>query len=554
MQISILRILIGLFALLGATAAHAQCINTYTKPSLSGQILQQFPIQFNNAITPQAAQAYLNNALASWQQGVVVNPQVGTSYTVVTDASNLSDNGKMITFNSALSVAVSLANASASGSCPFSFYVSNLGAGAVTITPVSGTIGGSSSLQLTTNQGVLVVSDGTNWQIFKGIGASSSGAGGSNTQLQYNNGGVLGGISGATTNGTAVTFASSDAVFAGSSSGTTTLNASATASGTLTLPAATDTLTANAASQTLTNKTLSGGTISGSISGSPTITGTWNFTGPFEILGTVQTFPGSGNLVGLGDTQTLTNKSINGAEINSGTVLATYLPTATSAALGVIEGDGSTLTITAGVIKCTTATTSQLGCVKPDGTTITINGSGVITAVGSSASAITVASTAINGATDGQVLIRTSGDLGAVSTTGTGNVVLAAGPTLSGTIGGNLTFSGNIVLDGTLTAGSLATPGTIAGTLCASAAGAIFYNAGNNCFGGGFTSADVIAGTNLVQSGTCNSASTITCTISLASTVASPTFSGTVTMPDSSTHTSSGLSGLVGLALGAADA
>jgi hypothetical protein len=51
---------------------------------------------------------------------------------------------------------------------------------------------------------------------------------------------------------------------------------------------------------------------------------------------------------------------------------------ASSSAKGVVQGDGSTLTINgSNVISCTTATTSQIGCVKPDGTTITIS-SGVI--------------------------------------------------------------------------------------------------------------------------------------------------------------------------------
>src|SRR6185437_17021574 len=45
-------------------------------------------------------------------------------------------------------------------------------------------------------------------------------------------------------------------ILAGSSSGSTTLKASATASGTLTLPAATDTLVGKATTDTLTNKTL----------------------------------------------------------------------------------------------------------------------------------------------------------------------------------------------------------------------------------------------------------------------------------------------------------
>jgi hypothetical protein len=67
---------------------------------------------------------------------------------------------------------------------------------------------------------------------------------------------------------TGVTFSSSGTVFNGSTSGTTTLQASATASGTLTLPAATDTLTGKATTDTLTNKTIA--------AGSNTITGLTN--------------------------------------------------------------------------------------------------------------------------------------------------------------------------------------------------------------------------------------------------------------------------------------
>ena len=62
-----------------------------------------------------------------------------------------------------------------------------------------------------------------------------------------------------------------DHTFSGSSSGSTTLAASATASGTLTLPATTDTLVGKATTDTLTNKTLTAPIIS-TISNTGTLT------------------------------------------------------------------------------------------------------------------------------------------------------------------------------------------------------------------------------------------------------------------------------------------
>lgn len=86
--------------------------------------------------------------------------------------------------------------------------------------------------------------------------ASSASAGGSDTQVQYNNAGALGGISGATSNGTTTTFSSGNFILGGATSGTTVLNSGAIAgSSVLTLPVATDTLVGKATTDTFTNKT-----------------------------------------------------------------------------------------------------------------------------------------------------------------------------------------------------------------------------------------------------------------------------------------------------------
>jgi hypothetical protein len=98
-------------------------------------------------------------------------------------------------------------------------------------------------------------------------------------------------------------------------------------------------------------------TVSGTIAGSPTLSGTWNFTGTFEIGAATQTFPGSGLLVGATDTQTLTNKSIAGSEINSGTVAGTYL-----AAINLATTGNGGISGTLGYANGGCSATSQTAC------------------------------------------------------------------------------------------------------------------------------------------------------------------------------------------------
>jgi hypothetical protein len=99
------------------------------------------------------------------------NVQSGTTYTVLN-----SDQGKLVTLSNASAVAVTLPQAGA-GSAFLSgwfAYFENIGAGTVTITPATSTIDGASSLALSQNQGVILVSDGTNYRTMRGIGGSGS--------------------------------------------------------------------------------------------------------------------------------------------------------------------------------------------------------------------------------------------------------------------------------------------------------------------------------------------------------------------------------------------
>lgn len=153
------------------------------------------------------------------------------------------------------------------------------------------------------------------------ITGGSAGAGGSTTQVQRNNGGAIDGISGFTSDGTAVTAASGDLKLSGSSSGTAILNAPATGGGTLTLPAGTDTIAGIGATQTLSSKTLASPVITGTASGAGTIPNTMLATDP-----------------------------LNSSNATSGTVPAARLPLATTGAFGAVKPDGSSITISGGVI------------------------------------------------------------------------------------------------------------------------------------------------------------------------------------------------------------
>lgn len=94
-----------------------------------------------------------------------VNAQVGTTYTVLA-----SDRGKVVTFNNASPVAVTLPQATGNFGAGFYTEFVNIGAGLVTITPTTSTIDTLATLTLVKNQGVCANSDGTNYVTNRGQG------------------------------------------------------------------------------------------------------------------------------------------------------------------------------------------------------------------------------------------------------------------------------------------------------------------------------------------------------------------------------------------------
>ena len=91
---------------------------------------------------------------------VAINAQTGTTYTVLN-----ADCGKMVTLTNASAIAVTLPQAGAASSflTGCEIRIMNLGAGNATITPTTSTVNGLATYILQQYQGVVLVSNGTNY-------------------------------------------------------------------------------------------------------------------------------------------------------------------------------------------------------------------------------------------------------------------------------------------------------------------------------------------------------------------------------------------------------
>lgn len=166
-----------LFALLlWAQTAHAQFFRVDCSDLDSVAINDATEcVQTTTASGRIAGRTYLRSGGAWIEKAAVtaVNAQTGTSYTIAH-----ADGRKLVTLSNAAAIAVTLPQAGASSSflSGWFFDIQNRGAGTATITPTTSTIDGAASLALTTNQGVRIFSDGTNYYTQRGVGGSGSGS------------------------------------------------------------------------------------------------------------------------------------------------------------------------------------------------------------------------------------------------------------------------------------------------------------------------------------------------------------------------------------------
>ena len=157
------------------------------------------------------------------------------------------------------------------------------------------------------------------------------------------------------------------AVYNGSTSGTTTLLASATASGTLTLPAATDTLVGKATTDTLTNKTISGSSNTLSNIANASLTNS-------SVTVTAGTGLSGGGAVSLGGSITLTNAGVTSNVAGSGISVSGATGAVTITSTDTLDTVSSRGASTGNAITLTNATASSS---KTTGALIVTGGVGI---------------------------------------------------------------------------------------------------------------------------------------------------------------------------------
>lgn len=330
--------------------------------------------------------------------------------------------------------------------------------------------------------------------------------GGSDTQLQRNNAGAFGGISGATTDGTSLTISSGNLKLTGATSGTTILNGRATGGGTLTLPPGTDTILGVASTATLTNKTFDTAGAGNSLSINGGSISATTGSGNTLVLNTSPTFQGT---ITLPDSTMVSSSGHSAITVASGTLALTSSPLVISGNIssaawttsGVrIKGTPGTLTDTSSSGTVAAAYTDVLGgnTIAASGATTFTNYYALYGKAGVAGANVTLTNSwglggdSLKVGTSGTFQVSTAGVLtttGAQLTTPTlgvatatslnGNTFTTGTYTLTGGSSKTLTFNNSLTLAGTDST-TLTFPSTSA-TIARTDAGQTFT--GTNIFG-----------------------------------------------------------------------
>lgn len=384
------------------------------------------------------------------------------------------------------------------------FLVAQGGTGVTTIQSGKLIAGSGTNPIVTVSTTSVTCSGNTTCASFTAIGASpitisSSGGGtpgGLNTQLQYNNNGAFGGITGAVTDGTAVSLTAAhllNPTINGAGTGLATLAYPNTSSNaTITFPTVTGTLATLAGSEALTNKSVNGVTLTTGGSASTFLNGSGSYTTPAGgssglgttspwITGQIAYVNANGNVSSTA-TSTLTGSGVvsisnSPSIIGSSGAVATLTGGSNGQILSWLGGVpawtatttfSSPLIFSGGNITCQTASGSLSGCLSSTDWN-TFNGkqaagnyitalTGDVTASGPGSVAATLATVNSNvgsfGGTNSIPTFTVNGK-GLITAAGSATPSIPASEITSGTFGtGNYTFSADLTVTGNATSTS----------------------------------------------------------------------------------------------------
>ncbi len=164
----IFRRALAAIALLCVCASAPAFAQSKSKAVVTQEVGQDFLDNATGAITPAIVRGFLTDVINSYNQWPAVNSQVNGPYTLLN-----SDMGALVNVSSQSTFTLILPQAVSPFFNGWSVFIKNVGPVSATLSPQNSTIGGVATQALSNGQGLLVFSDGANWQTFGGFGVGT---------------------------------------------------------------------------------------------------------------------------------------------------------------------------------------------------------------------------------------------------------------------------------------------------------------------------------------------------------------------------------------------